>query len=378
MWRTLFDRLSEYGDPLPRYTGPRCLVERGAMGGCTRCADVCPHAAVTVTHTVVIEESRCTSCGLCVQECPTGALEFDLPVAIAALNEQRQDGEETLQLRCARASAAAPSLPCLGRVTPALLSAAGAYGLPLTLWRGDCADCAVGGPEVPARVEAVVRETARLRGATTPAQVELREALGSGGAGSGDAGAGGAGGGRAVGRRGMLGGALRQAAGLLGEAIPERPLPFVDWSVPKERVPAEWVWRRHSLTPPPQEQTFWPAPVIDDACTDCPVCANVCPTEAIGREVLGSDSTLTLNLAACTGCEACIRSCPPAAMHRREYWPVSSFEAPVLLRMAGQSTAAPPRPGASGAGPADLEILGTALPNQGPPGAPEGGETGGP
>ncbi|WP_157463404.1 4Fe-4S dicluster domain-containing protein, partial [Deinococcus pimensis] len=92
-----------------------------------------------------------------------------------------------------------------------------------------------------------------------------------------------------------------------------QPLPFVDWSVPQERVPQELVWRLRALkpTPAPETPVFWPSPVVDETCIFCPVCTNVCPTEAITRGVQADGSVaLLLQTDACTGCQACARSCP--------------------------------------------------------------------
>ncbi|MFC6662005.1 4Fe-4S dicluster domain-containing protein [Deinococcus multiflagellatus] len=42
------------------------------------------------------------------------------------------------------------------------------------------------------------------------------------------------------------------------------------------------------------------------------MCANVCPTGAIDRDLQPDGGVhLLLNLSACTGCMACLQSCPP-------------------------------------------------------------------
>ena len=77
----------------------------------------------------------------------------------------------------------------------------------------------------------------------------------------------------------------------------------------------------------------WPAPIVDDTCIDCPVCANVCPTEAITRDLQPDGGVrLLLNLSACTGCMGCLRSCPPQAIHEQPEWLPAAFQAPLLLR----------------------------------------------
>ncbi|MFD2608215.1 4Fe-4S dicluster domain-containing protein [Deinococcus taklimakanensis] len=327
----LLDRLGEQSSPLPRYTAPRCLLERQAVGGCDACHTTCPHEAVILGQlgsSVDIDPDRCTGCGLCVQVCPSGALEYDLEPALQSVHDQRASGGASLA--CAPSGAGGPTVPCLGRVTPALVSAAGAWDVPLTLIHGDCPNCPVGAPDVPARVERVVEEAQHLRAPTgRPAQVEVRAATPADQE-------------RAlkISRRGAFGALLRAGKQQLAQALPDQPLPFVDWSVPEDRAPQEWKWRAASLRPAPAPETgiSWPAPLVDDTCIDCPVCANVCPTEAITRDLQPEGGVrLLLDLGACTGCMACLHSCPPGAIHAQPEWLSAAFTQPILLRESDQA-----------------------------------------
>ncbi|WP_034385537.1 4Fe-4S dicluster domain-containing protein [Deinococcus sp. YIM 77859] len=328
MLRGVLERLGEYGNPVPRYTAPRCLLERQAVGGCDACHATCPHQAITLGplgQSVEIDPQACTGCGLCVQVCPSGALEYDLTASLQSVRDAGQSGEGAASLACSQSGAGGPTLPCLGRVTPALVSAAGAWGIPLTLLHGECAGCSVGAPDVPERVRRVVEEAQELRAATgQPAQVNVRPATPEDRQQAGR-----------VSRRGAFAQLLRAGRQQVAQALPERPLPFVDWSDPEKRVPEEWRWRVRTLTPapPPEAGVHWPAPLVDDSCIDCPVCSNVCPTEAITRERKPEGGVrLLLNLSACTSCLACVRSCPPQAMHPQEEWLPAAFQALVLLR----------------------------------------------
>lgn len=322
----LFNFLDRYSNTVPRFTAQRCLVVRRAVGGCDRCEQVCPHEAVTIEDglapTVEIDEKKCTACGLCVQVCPSGALEYDLLALLGAVKEQ---GDEA-KLVCSQAAGveSGKAVPCLGRLTESVVVAAGGWDRELTLVHGDCASCSVGSPEVPERLAQVVERAQALREATgRPARVTVREAD----AAQSDQ--------ERVSRRGLFGAGLRAARGVAADFVPENPLPFLDWSDPKEHLPAEYLWRARALrpTPAPDAPVFWPAPEVDEKCILCPVCENVCPTDAIRREVQEDGSTqLLLNLAACTGCDACVKSCPPGAMHLRARWPAQALSATVLLR----------------------------------------------
>lgn len=326
MLRGVLEQLGEMGNVLPRYTAPRCLLTRQAVGGCDQCVTACPHSAVEVAAGnggIALDPQACTGCGLCVQACPTGALEYDLLPPLQAVSDQK--GNPAATLTCSQSGAGGPNLTCLGRVTPALLSAAGAWRVPLTLLHGDCAGCMVGSAEVPSKLHEVVEDTAKLRGATgQAAQITIRAATPEDQAGD-----------LKLSRRGAFGALLRAGKQQVAHHIPDQPLPFVDWSEPAERTPQEWKWRQQTLrpAPAPEEAVYWPAPLVDDTCIDCPVCANVCPTEAITRDLQPDGGVrLLLSLGDCTGCMGCVRSCPPQAMHQQSHWRADALGAQILLR----------------------------------------------
>ncbi|NJK44085.1 MAG: 4Fe-4S binding protein [Pleurocapsa sp. SU_196_0] len=158
------DAFMNLTDPRPSYTGERCLVERNAVGGCDKCMQACPHDAVRIGSSVEILEGDCTGCGLCVQACPTGALEYDLVKTLGVLKQQGTQSanvaaEERVpcSLKCSKVPGDGSTLECLGRVTPAMLLASAAWGQRLTLARGDCDTCKLGGPSVPGALENVVQ-----------------------------------------------------------------------------------------------------------------------------------------------------------------------------------------------------------------------------
>ena len=332
MLEGVFKLLGDYGNVLPRYTGQRCLSERLSVGGCDLCQQACPHAAIIIFQSVTVNPDACTGCGLCTQACPSGALEYDVTAPLSAVREQKaQAGSaETgrAKIVCSKSDESGRSVPCLARLTASTVMAAGAWDTGLTLVHGDCAACELGGPGVPASVAGVIEVAQMLRASTgRPAEVTLRPHDPS----QASAGA-------QVSRRGVFGALARGAGRAAAQVIPDSPLPFVNWSEPEDRVPAEWRWRLRALrpAPAPEAAVYWPAPVVDDSCIDCPVCENVCPTDAITREVQPDGGvTLTLALAACTSCRACERSCPPQAIQMQPDWRADALDGQILLRDSG-------------------------------------------
>ncbi len=63
-----------------------------------------------------------------------------------------------------------------------------------------------------------------------------------------------------------------------------------------------------------EQQVPWVLPRVHEGCIMCPVCTNVCPTDAFERELTpvkeGGGGVLKLEPERCNGCNACVTSCP--------------------------------------------------------------------
>ena len=292
----LFDNFLEVflklTDPTPDFSPERCILERYSVGGCSACADACPHDAVRLeSYTVEIEETACTGCGLCVGVCPGTALEFPFGPVQEALTKGRG------QLKCSRAEGGGEEVLCLGRLTPGLLAEAGSRLGPLTLARGRCETCRIGGPGVPEHLERMIAEARRYY---PPLEVRVTtEALP----------------GPRLARRELFTGWLGMAKRVAAEALPEPPPELLP--AEGEGLPAELRLRRLAAERAPEVR--WPGIAVNEGCTLCPVCENVCPTAAIHRVHEEDEVVLTLELERCTGCNACLESCPPQVIEARDY-----------------------------------------------------------
>ena len=278
-------------DPRPRYTEARCLLYKNSVGGCDKCYQACPKGAVRLEGwRVELDEVLCTGCGLCTGVCPGIALEYPL----GAIQEALIRGKG--KLRCSKAEGKGEEVLCLGRLTPGLLAEAGSRFGKVVLARGDCEACRIGGPEVPERLARMAEEARRY----FPVEVEVVEGELPG---------------ERVGRRELfqvlLGSAKRTAADL----VPELPLPALEEEKEGE-LPAELRLRRLAASRAPEVR--WPRIRVEEGCTLCPVCTNVCPTEAVRRVREGEEYALYLQVAACTGCGACVESCPPQVIRLEE------------------------------------------------------------
>jgi len=89
-----------------------CLHSRLYNRRCCKCEGICPHHSVTIDPSnrdapVVISEG-CTGCGMCITECPTKAIHFELP---SHNSLQNKDG--ITDLFCTRLERGG-FVPCMG------------------------------------------------------------------------------------------------------------------------------------------------------------------------------------------------------------------------------------------------------------------------
>jgi Indolepyruvate ferredoxin oxidoreductase, alpha and beta subunits len=51
------------------------VIDQSKCTGCGACVDICPCESLSLQNSLcVVDESSCADCGACVDECPVGAL----------------------------------------------------------------------------------------------------------------------------------------------------------------------------------------------------------------------------------------------------------------------------------------------------------------
>ena len=292
-------------DVRPEFTKARCLAVRQSPAACRRCAEVCPHDAVTVRGSgVEIDDVDCSGCGLCVQACPSQAL------------EPRVRLEGGRAAKCSKVGGDAQTVHCLGRLRPTDLHRLLRGRSTLVLARGDCADCPIGSAAVAEAIDDVAaraRELLALRGGAAEIRVERRERFDDAETAE------------RIDRRALLRGGWRGLQHGASDALAPLDPGGDEREVPYE---AARTWRALELADlAPETAVPWPLPVVSDACILCPICTKVCPTDAFSRTFDDDGGgALVLDPARCIGCDACVGVCPvrAIAMDRRPAWSSAS------------------------------------------------------
>lgn len=295
----MFDRLLNFivkaTNIQPSYTPEHCLVVTKTVGGCSICKDTCPHNAITIGRLVEIDDVDCTGCGLCVQACPSQALSSSVAF---------QPGGP---LKCSQVRGSAQSVQCLTRLQPSDVLRLASRKDKVTLVRNDCATCKIGSREVPEVVDKIVQEAqalAAVRGRTLTAEVVQETRYDA--TDNPDA----------LSRRELLRGGVRSSQRFSADLLAPLEI-FSETEAEAKGLPLEL--ERHFLIikaadPEPEDTVPWAVPRVHDGCIMCPVCTNVCPTNAFHRELTpvkdGGGGVLKLEPERCNGCNACVTSCP--------------------------------------------------------------------
>ncbi len=306
-----------------------CINLRGRLEACDLCQRACHARAITLTlDEVTIDPALCTGCGACVPACPAGAITHDRfePEEMIAT---AVSGEGVARIACAQAGTQAggqaAQVPCHRMLDARLMAALLAEGAQRieVLGTESCPGCP-GGDARPA-LKAAERTLNKWFGEAAPRLVLA-------GAGEGLATAGTAEARRAVARRSFLRGAfgaLSEPSGRASEPLaPSRAVPSFDAILAREDTGADTAGRpiayqqalatrRLRLPFGETAQVGATGRTIDEACNGCLVCAELCPTGALGAEISPGHRLVSFDPAICTNCTLCLKVCPMEAISAR-------------------------------------------------------------
>lgn len=112
----------------PRPNSVRCLsVASKDPKACTKCQDVCPVDAITITDTSLTVNEACRKCGLCAAVCPTEAFLIQklMPKTLYNSIAKQAASHNRVYITCTRALGCLPKeneivLPCVGALSKEL------------------------------------------------------------------------------------------------------------------------------------------------------------------------------------------------------------------------------------------------------------------
>ena len=112
----------------PRANGVRCLsVASKNPKMCTKCQDVCPVDAITITESKLTVNENCRKCGLCAAACPTEAFLIQklMPKTLYNNIAKQAASHNMCYITCTRALGRIPKeneivLPCVGALSKEL------------------------------------------------------------------------------------------------------------------------------------------------------------------------------------------------------------------------------------------------------------------
>jgi len=317
---------------MPEFRASHCTRYRYRYSECRRCADVCPHEAITLSDEgATLVADRCKNCALCISACHTRAWSSDGFKPIDILREAIK--KPSFSLACEPSGCQADALvPCLGAVDAVWLAYMAKRCLPVTLHgSGHCSQCLhgkTGAEQLQLNLAAVDALAAAqklgedstvpepqwcmpllledTRSAPTQQFTQAKSATGSARR-------------SLFGRlfRGKLEPGLEKPKKDQLEQVPAKAIRAGAYMVSEQRELLQIVCKQKT------ERPFTMAwhehlPLIQlnlqSGCTLCEACFRVCPTGAIQIEQNPHDWALTFQADRCVACEVCLEVCQPRVL----------------------------------------------------------------
>lgn len=303
--------------PVPSILRERCRAE----AGCQLCARACPRDALRkVSGRLLLNKTKCESCGVCLSVCPREAIDFpswSLPqfeAQLATLLDPPALIPDSFSLLfiCQRAVSKLEELaqqgisyshhwlpvivPCLGMITPTWLFQILAHGAERVTLIFCGAQCPFGQAQTMGGRVNFCHQLLRLLG-QDPKRVQVFTAS----------------------HPGKLIQHLQksspQRSGGYQSRLSENGLCLGTLEGAFQAI-QHLASASTALSTIALEHSYSPFGVLElraEGCTGCMVCAEACPTGALASEHDGAGISLTFKASLCTGCGMCADICPESA-----------------------------------------------------------------